>query len=104
MQGINLEITVYMVYLNFFYPPVIADNMRNGTMPPAKKRTIPAMVKGVFLSIIPLHMSITPINASIGGIMWEKSSEPYIFASAILSHTSSYLIYILFLNIRLNFI
>lgn len=43
--------------------------MRKGMIPAAKNKNIPARVKRVSLSMIPLQSKITPKNAKMGGIM-----------------------------------
>ena len=46
-----------------------------GDIPPIKNITVPNMVLRLSDSIIPDVMMIIPINASMGGMMWEKISE-----------------------------
>jgi hypothetical protein len=57
-----------------FYPNSNGRIMK-GDSPPIKNITTPNMVLRLFESIIPEVMIIIPINASMGGIMWEKISE-----------------------------
>jgi len=53
----------------FLQDPKTTGNIKKGNRPAAKNSTIPARVKIVFRSIIPVIIKITPIKANKGGIM-----------------------------------